>query len=67
MTICVLFILSSKLVFCCAVLCDNFEYRGGREIGNMLDDKYLFIEICRSLVRLIVLGAFLYREEIRFF
>ena len=40
MTIFVFFIL-------CAVLCDNCECRGGREMGIILKDKYLFIGMCR--------------------
>ena len=38
-TIFAFLILFSKLVYCCAVLCDNCDFREGREIGNLLDDK----------------------------
>ena len=57
MTICVLFILSSKLVFCCAVLGENYECIDGKEMGNVWSDKYLFVGMCRSWVVLIVLGV----------
>ena len=42
-------ILVSKLVFCCAVFCGNGEgERGGRYMGNFVEEKYVFIGLCRS-------------------
>ena len=58
LTIFVLFILLSKLVFGCAVLCENCECIDGKELGNVWRDKYLFVEMCRSWVVLIVLDVF---------
>ena len=58
-TIFVLFIFLSKLFFCCAVLCDNCKCRDGKGMGNVWEDKYLFIGMWRAWVVLIGLGVFL--------
>ena len=50
MIIFVIWILLSKSVFCCAVLCENCKCREGRWIGNMLDNKKLLIGSCRLFV-----------------
>ena len=58
LTICVWFILLSKLVFGYEVLCENCECIDGKELGNVWRDKYLFVGMCRSWVVLIVLYLF---------
>ena len=65
MTIFVFLILLSKIVCCCAVLCDNCDIREGREIGNLLDDKKLFIRICRLLL-LVLSVVFIWIGDKRF-
>ena len=39
MTIFVFLRLMSKLVCCCAALCDNCDVKEGRDIGNILENK----------------------------
>ena len=46
-------------VLCCAVLCDNCKCRDGKGMGNVWEDKYLFIGMWRAWVVLIGLGVFL--------
>ena len=62
MTIFVFLILLSKLVGCCVLLCDNCDVREGRDIGNLLDDKWLFIGIFRLLL-LVVSVVFIWIRD----
>ena len=65
MTIFVCLVLLSKLVRFYAVLCDNCGVSEGREIGNLLDDKWLFLWICR-LVLLVLSVVFIWIGDKRF-
>ena len=65
MTIFVFLILLSKLVCCCAVLCGNFDVRDGKSIGNLLDDNWLCIGMCR-LVLLVLSLVFWWIRDKRF-